>query len=246
MHYAQSLLEPDAVAKRALLEQVGFGRLAPLVGPRTVVNPIQNGVDAPALLSASVPGVQVAAGVAYIATALREPGVVAHGGPFARLRFGPLHEEQRPALEAFEQACERAGIDVELVDDIRRALWEKFVFLVGLSAMTALTRRPIGVIRADTVMLATLREVMRETFEVGLAEGVALPADFVDERMTFAQTLPGTMKASMLHDLEAGRRLELRWLSGAVVRMGERHSIPTPVNRTVLAGLTPYADGAAS
>ncbi len=227
---------PDAAGAAALVP--------PLLGAGTVVIPFQNGVEAARILARAVPAQQVAAGVAYIASSQREPGVVVHGGPFARLRFGALAPGQRPALEAFEAACRRAGIDAECVADVRLALWEKFVFLVGLSATTALTRRPIGVIRADPVMRATLRDVIRETCEVGRAEGVALPADFVDERMRFVDTLPETMKASMLHDLEAGRRLELEWLSGAVVRLGERHGIATPVNRTVVAGLTPWAGGA--
>jgi 2-dehydropantoate 2-reductase len=227
---------PDAAGAAALVP--------PLVGPATVAIPLQNGVEAAEILARTVPRERVAAGVAYIASSLREPGVVVHGGPFARLRFGALAAGQRPALEAFAAACRRADIDAECVDDVRLALWEKFVFLVGLSAMTALTRQPIGAIRAEPAMRATLREVIRETCEVGRAEGVALPADFVDERMRFVDTLPATMKASMLHDLEAGRHLELDWLSGAVVRLAERHGIATPVNRTVVAGLTPWARGA--
>ncbi len=218
--------------------------LPPMLGPRTLVIPFQNGVEAAQLLSAQVPPAQVASGVAYIAASLRAPGVVVHGGPFARLRFGARESAQSPALETFRDACQRAGIDGQIVADIRRELWEKFVFLVGLSAMTAVTRKPVGVIRADADMRATLRAVMQETFDVGAAEGVGLAADFVDARLAFVDTLPETMQASMLHDLQAGRPLELPWLSGAVVRLGERHAIATPVNRTIVAALKPYVAGA--
>ena len=220
------------------------GLLPPLLGPRTLVIPFQNGVEAAQLLSEQVAPAQVASGVAYIAASLRAPGVVVHGGPFARLRFGPRESVQLPALEAFRDACRRAGIDGQIVADIRRELWEKFVFLVGLSAMTAVTRRPVGVIRADPDMRATLAAVMQETCDVGVAEGVRLAADFVDARLAFVDTLPETMQASMLHDLQAGRPLELPWLSGAVVRLGERHGIATPVNRTIVAALKPYVAGA--
>lgn len=218
--------------------------LGPLIGPHTVVIPFQNGVEASGLLAAALPGAAIASGVAYIAAALREPGVVIHGGPFARLRFGPREAAQRAPLAAFEAVCRQAGIDVQLLDDIARTIWEKFVFLVGLSAMTGVTRRPIGVIRADPLMRSVLRTVMQETCAVAHAEGAGLPADFIEERMAFVDTLPDTMKASMLHDLEAGRRLELPWLSGAVVRLGERHGIATPVNQTIVAALTPHVAGA--
>ncbi len=219
------------------------GQVTPLLGPATIVVPFQNGVESAAMLAGAVPEAQIACGVAYIAASLREPGVVVHGGQFARLRFGARDPAQAPALQAFADACQRAGVDGKCVGDIRREVWEKFVFLVGLSAMTAVTRKPIGVIRADPEMRETLRAVMRETYAVGRAEGVELPADFVDARVAFVDTLPETMQASMLHDLQAGRPLELPWLSGAVVRMGQRHGIDTPVNRTIAAALRPYVGG---
>lgn len=224
--------------------QAAARQVAPLVGPHTVVVPFQNGVEAAGLLAGVVPEAQVARGVAYIATALRAPGVVVHSGPFARLLFGALNPLQLPALEAFGQACERARIDARLVPDIRTELWQKFVFLVGLSAMTTVTRMPAGVIRADPDMRAALREVMREAWAVGRAEGVDLGEDFVDGRMAFFDSLPDTMQASMLHDLKAGRPLELPWLSGAVARLGKLHGIATPVNATIVAALKPYAAGA--
>ncbi|HEY5633925.1 MAG TPA: 2-dehydropantoate 2-reductase [Burkholderiaceae bacterium] len=224
--------------------QAAARQVAPLVGPHTVVVPFQNGVESAGLFAGVVPEAQVARGVAYIATALRAPGVVVHSGPFARLLFGALDPLQLPALEAFGRACERARIDARLVPDIRTELWQKFVFLVGLSAMTAVTRMPAGVIRADPDMRAALREVMREAWAVGRAEGVDLGEDFVDGRIAFFDSLPDTMQASMLHDLKAGRPLELPWLSGAVARLGKLHGIATPVNATIVAALKPYAAGA--
>jgi 2-dehydropantoate 2-reductase len=86
---------------------------------------------------------------------------------------------------------------------------------------------------------------MAETFAVGRARGVALADDFVAQRMAFADTLPASMKASLLHDLEAGRRLELPWLAGAVVRMASELGLPVPVNATINAALGPFVNGAA-
>ncbi len=219
-------------------------RLLPaLLGPSTLVIPFQNGVESAQILSQSIAPDKVASGVAYIPSAVREPGVIVHGGAFARLRFGARDPSQLPALQAFADACRSSGVDAEVVADIKRETWEKFVFLVGLSAMTAVTRKPIGVIRSDADMRETLQAVMAETYAVGHAEGAGLPADFVANRMTFVDTLPETMQASMLHDLHAGKPLELPWLSGGVVRLAQRHGIATPVNRTIVAALKPYVGG---
>jgi 2-dehydropantoate 2-reductase len=91
-----------------------------------------------------------------------------------------------------------------------------------------------------------LRDVMAEVVAVGRASGVGLADDFVEERLAFIDTLPADMAASMCHDLTRGNRLELPWLSGWVVALGERLGVPTPRNRTVADVLAPYEGGAVS
>ena len=218
-------------------------RLAPLVGPHTVVLPLQNGVEAAELLARHVPARSVALGLAYIPTRIAEPGVIEHGGGFARLRFGALHPSQAGVMEGFLAACRRAGIEAEMPADIRLASWEKFVFLTGLSSLTALTREPAGVVRAHAPTRELLRQVMHEATTLGRAEGVPLPQDFAERQMAFADTLVPGMKASMLHDLEAGRRLELPWLAGAVVRRSAALGLAAPACSFVCAALAPFVDG---
>jgi len=221
-------------------------RLKPLLKPDTVVLPLQNGVEVVDLLSATLGSQPVALGAAYIPAKIAEPGVIEHAGGFASLRFGPLQPEQRPVLEAFAVACTRAKVQVELVADMRRVMWEKFVFLVGMSSLTALTRLPIGVVRADPELRRLLQQVMEETAALARAEGVAIADDFVAKQMTVVDGLPAQAKASMANDLDAGRALELPWLAGAVVRRSERVGLPATANRFVAAALGPYASGAPS
>jgi 2-dehydropantoate 2-reductase len=197
------------------------------------------------LLARHVGAPAVAQGLAYIATRIAAPGCIEHGGDFARLRFGPLQPAQAPRLQRFLEACRAAGIDAEMPADIRRAVWEKFVFLAGLSGLTALTRQPVGVVRADAELRRMLQAVMAEATALGRAEGVDLPADYAEQRMAFVDTLPHGMKASMLHDLEAGRPLELPWLAAAVVRRSAKLGLEAPVNRFIAAVLGPLAGGRA-
>jgi 2-dehydropantoate 2-reductase len=161
----------------------------------------------------------------------------------ARLRVGAFDGVRSDATGAFVETATAAGVEIALAPDIRRGLWEKFVFLSALSGATCLTRQPLGVIRADCQMRATFEAIMRETWRVGRAKGVALAEDFVDKQLAFADTLPHEMRASMLHDLNAGNRLEAPWLCGAVVRLGHEAGVPTPVNATVYAALLPYVNG---
>jgi len=84
---------------------------------------------------------------------------------------------------------------------------------------------------------------MRETVAVGRALGVALPADFAEQRLAFIDGLPEQMTSSMHHDLKAGKRLEVSWLSGGVAQLGERTGVPTPTNRAVWDILTLHEAG---
>ena len=149
----------------------------------------------------------------------------------------------RTGTEQFLAACKDAKINAELTDDIVRGNWEKFVFLVELSGATALSRAPLGVIRADPDLRWLFEQAMRETWRLGRARGVKLPEDFVEKQLAFAETLPHEMRASLLHDLEAGNRLEAPWLCGAVARMSEQAGLQAPVNRTVYAALRPFVNG---
>lgn len=215
----------------------------PLIGDGTAVISLQNGVDSIARLTPALGADHVVGGVAYISAVISGPGAINHNGNFARLVFGETDGRASPRLEAFDAACARAGIDHTLSTDIARDQWEKFVFLVGLAGATGLTREPLGRVLDDPHCRALYRDIMSEVVAVGRAAGVALDPGFADDRLAFSETLPATMKASLLEDLERGNRLELDWLSGEVVRRGHALGVPTPANAAAYAALKLHAAG---
>ena len=220
-------------------------QIRPVVGPQTIVIPFQNGVESIDRLRKILPPASVMGGSAYIGTRIGAPGVIEHTGTMARIRFGVLTPEQRPAAERFLEACREASITAELSEDIVSVNWEKFVFLVALSSATAVARAPIGTVRADPDLRWLFEEAMRETYRLARARGANLPDDFVEKQLAFAETLPAEMRASLLHDLEAGGRLEAPWLCGAVARMSAEAGLEAPVNRAVYAALKPFVGGTA-
>ena len=218
--------------------------VAPLVAAGGIVVPFQNGLVTPEILERVVGPAHVAPGVAYIAAAIRAPGVIAHTGTMARLRVGAFPGGPQSRVEAFAAAARAAGIDIDVSPDIRRALWEKFCFLSALSGCTSLARQPAGAIRADPDLRATFEAAVREAWSVGRAQGVPLPDDFVASQMRALDGLPAEMKASMLNDLEAGRRLEAPWLSGAVAALAQAAGVAAPVSGVLYAAVKPYLAGA--
>ena len=221
-------------------EDVGRA-IAPMVAPGTTVLSLQNGVECDETLASVVGAEHLIGGVAFIATSIREPGVIEHIGTMQRVVIGERAGGSSRRVEVLHEMMLEAGITAEVSDDIERTIWEKFVFLVGLSATTTTLRTTLGPIREDTENRQLLLNIMRETVAVGRAKGIDLPEDYADDRLAFADGLPADMTSSMHHDLKAGNRLEVAWLSGAVARFGDELGVATPINHTVSAALRPHA-----
>jgi len=215
--------------------------ILPMLGPSTTVLSLQNGVECDDVLAPIVGAERLISGVAFIASSVGEPGVIKHIGTMQRVVLGEPSGRRSARVEALHAAMAAAGITAEISDDIHRTIWEKFVFLVGLSATTTLMRTTLGPVREDADSRALLLNVMRETVAVGRARGIALPADYAQNRLEFADGLPYDMTSSMHHDLNNGNPLEVAWLSGAVARFGRELGVPTPVNDTVFAALKAHA-----
>ncbi len=219
--------------------------VAPIVGSETAVISLQNGVTKDDVLRQILGDKAVLGGLCYIGTTIAAPGVIRHTGVMQKLVFGEYDGSHSPRATAFLEACKRGGIDAEISADIRRALWEKFAFLVGLSASTTTMRKTIGPVRSNPQTRAFFLDVMREVVAVGRAHGVSVPPDWAENRLAFADGLPVEMTSSMNVDLDRGNRLELDWLSGALVNLGKSVNVPTPMNRAVADILALYANGAA-
>ncbi|WP_405064624.1 2-dehydropantoate 2-reductase [Kribbella sp. NBC_01505] len=217
--------------------------IKPLLAAETAVVSFQNGVVKDDVLRRILGPEHVVGGVAYIAATIAEPGVIKHTGKLQRLVFGEYDGSSSARVEAFRAACAEGGIDVAVSNEIERAVWEKFVFLVGLSGMTTSTRTPIGPIRDNPRSRAFLWDVMDEVVQVARAQGVPIPADFADDRLAFVDQAAAEMTSSMHHDLNRGSRLEVPWLSGDVVDRGRALGVPTPCNRAIADLLAVHAEG---
>jgi 2-dehydropantoate 2-reductase len=218
-------------------------QLVPIAGPETGIISFQNGVQKDDMLRPIFGDKALMGGVAYVGTTIGRPGVILQTGQLQRLVFGEYDGRRSARAEAFLAACKKGGINAELSDDVRRSLWEKFVVLVAMSGATASMRQTIGPIRTNPLTREFLIDLAREVVAVGRAHGVNLPADYAEQRIPFFDGWPPEMTASMHHDLNAGKPLELRWLSGGVVDLGAKVGVPTPMNRAVRDILTLHTEG---
>lgn len=218
--------------------------IVPLVGPDTVVISLQNGVEKDEVIAAIVGKEHLVGALTYIIAKIVEPGVISQSGTLHRVVVGELAGGSSARANLIAAAFSEAGTDASASSDIRREIWQKFAFLSASSAVTAVTRLPMGAVRTNPATRAMLRDAIAEVVLVARAERVAIGDDFLDAQLHFVDSLPPSGRASMANDLLRGGRLELEWLSGAVVRRGERAGVPTPIHRTLYAALAPYANGA--
>jgi len=215
----------------------------PMVGPDTTVVCLQNGVESEETIGRILGPDRIMGGTVYIASVIAAPGLVRQTGSFARMIFGEMDGSRSERGAALEAACRKAGIDVTFSDAVETEIWMKFVVLAALAAVTTATRQPVGVLRADPDTRALFQNAIAEVIAVGRAQGVALPDDALQRQMAVVDGWPHDMVASMLHDLNAGKPMELDYFSGAVCRLGRACGVATPVHDVLYAALKPYKDG---
>lgn len=218
-------------------------QIRPIVGPETCVISFQNGVLKDRYLREAFGDSRIMGGVAYMGTAIDRPGVIRQTGPMQRLLFGEFDGKSSGRGQRLLEACLKGGIGAEFTPDIQRETWQKFVFLVGLSGTTTTIRKTIGPIRENAQTRAFLRDVMREVVAVGRAHGIDLPADYAEQRLALIDNVAYDMTSSMHHDLDHGNPLEVRWLSGGVVELGDAVGVPAPLNRAIADILALHASG---
>ena len=223
--------------------EAALQQIRPMVGPDTAIISFQNGVLKDQYLRAVYDESRIMGGVGYVASTIDRPGVIRQTGPMQRLLFGEFDGARSARGEALLAACLAGGIKAEFSDNILREIWQKYVFLVGLSGTTTTMRKTIGPIRENAQTRAFLADVMREVVAVGRSHGVGLPEDYAEVRMRLADEVAFDMTSSMHHDLDRGKPLEVRWLAGGVVELGQRKGVPTPLNRAIADILALHATG---
>ena len=221
-------------------------QIRPLTGPETVVLSVQNGIDNEQQIGEVIGPEHIVGCVSYVSSIIDSPGVVSQTGGPGKIVLGEMQGGKSARTEIIQNTLQNSGIAAELHSDIQVALWQKFLAICGVNGITALTRLPMGEILACEETRNLMRGTMEEVEAVARASGAALPGDCVDQSMDLFSSLEPSIRGSMYYDLAGGRRLELDVLNGALVRLGGKHGIPTPINFAIYAALKPYLDGAPS
>lgn len=233
------------VAVKAWQLREAAGAIRPLIGPETVVLPLENGVEAADTLAEVLGDGPVLDGLCAIVAWREAPGHIHHAGVDPVVRLAERDNRPSDRVTRLRDAFAGApGLAVDIPDDIRVAVWSKFLFICAMSGIGSVSRAPIGVTRELPETRSVIERLVAEIETVARARGVALPEDAAARTMGFIDALPAASTASMQRDIMAGRPSELESQNGAVARLGREAGVATPVNDLVHAVLLPQEQSA--
>ena len=218
--------------------------IAPVVTPETIVLSLQNGVENESLLASALGLPPLVAAMTHIGAELIAPGVVRHVAE-GTIFFGEPTGHETPRGRALAEIFTAAGVRHHLSSDILLMLWDKLSWNAAHNAVTALTRATAGEAARIPATAAVLRDAMLEVVAVARAQGIGLDPVRVELVVAHSAAHLGTLRTSMLQDLERGRPLEHEALNGAVVRFGAATGVATPVNQTLYGLLVAIDSGRA-
>ncbi len=204
-------------------------QIGPMLGPDTMVVPLENGIDAPEVLSGIVGEEHVVGGLCAIVSFVVAPGHVRHAAAEPVVMFGELDNLRSERTERLRAAFAAAGVNAEVPPDIRRSMWTKFLFIATLSGIGALTRVPVGVWRADAEIRALADRSLREVLQLSTARGVDLGDDALERTWQRYDGLAPESTSSMQRDIMEGKPSELDAQLGAVVRLARESGVDVPV-----------------
>lgn len=183
-------------------------------------------------------------GLCHMVAWLEQPGLVRHVGEMLRVTLGERRGGSSARVAALARALQESGVDAAISDDVEAASWEKFVFIAAFGGVGAVTRAPVGVVRAVPETRALLAQAMEETAAVGRARGVRVSGDAVAKALAIVDRLQPETTASMQRDIQAGRPSELTDQNGSVLQKGRAAGVPVPAHAFLLAALLPQEQAA--
>jgi 2-dehydropantoate 2-reductase len=209
-----------------------------IIGPKTVVLSLQNGLGHEDVLAEVVGREKVVAGKTYAGGVMLGPGHIIRGTEGKETYIGELDGKLSERVKQIAEVFNAAGLVTHISDNIMGTMWDKLLVNVATGALSGITHLTYG----DLYQVPEVKEcalaAVKEAIDVAKASGISLSVTNPEEPwIKAASGLPAEFKASMLQSLEKGSVTEVDYVNGSVVRWGQKCGVPTPVNRTLVACL---------
>jgi 2-dehydropantoate 2-reductase len=213
--------------------------LGPMLGPDTIVVPLENGIDTPDVLETIVGREHVVGGLCAIVSFIAAPGHIKHVAYDPFVVFGELDNRRTERIERLREAFTKANVAAQVPEDIQHSMWTKFLFIAPFSGIGAITRVPVGAWRSTPEVRAIADQTLHELVAVARARGVDLGDDAVAKTWERYDAMAPLSTASMQRDIMEGKPSELDSQLGAIVRLAREHGVPAPATTFLYDCLLP-------
>jgi 2-dehydropantoate 2-reductase len=203
--------------------------IQPSVGEETVIISLMNGISSEDMLAERYDRRQILDCISIGMDAMRD-GTDLHYTKMGKIQIGSRNGDQKEQVEAVATALREADVPYEVMEDIRTAMWHKYLINVGVNQSCTAYETDYGHITSPGPIRDEMKEAMREVIRVAAAEGVTLSEKDIDEAIALEKTLKPEGYPSMRQDAIAGRTTEVDLFAGTVIALGKKYGIPTPVN----------------
>ena len=227
------------VGVKAWQVQEAASAMKALIGSKTTVLPLQNGVDAVSQLTAELDPDVVIGGLCKIVSFVVKPGHIRHAGFAPSVVIGELDNQRTVRIVEIQEVFNHAGVETTIASDINVALWMKFLFIASFSGVGAIANAPAGILRTNPKMRAQMLEAMEEIYALAHARNINLPPNSIETAMAGVNALPEDATSSMQRDIAAGKPSELESQNGAIVRMARESGVQVPTHELIYAKLRP-------
>jgi 2-dehydropantoate 2-reductase len=225
---------------KAYALQAAMNDFAAAVGPEAMILPVLNGMRHVDLLTKRFGEHPVIGGVCLVATEIDDKGRIVQLADMQQLLYGERNGEMTPRLQSLDATLQGAGFDARLSTDIMQAMWEKWVQLASLGAITCLMRGTIGEVVAAPGGAELSLKVVDESAAVATACGHK-PSEAILSRHAAAMTAPGSsLTSSMYRDLRKGAPVEVDHILGDFIERGSAHGVATPLLKAAFVNLRVY------
>lgn len=204
----------------------------------TLILPLQNGVLAADELAETIDKKHILGGLCRIISKIEAPGVIRHIGVNPTIVFGELDKAKTGRVNKIHELFKSAGIESKISEDIEADLWRKFISIC-VSGLLAISNTTYGELREIKETRQLMIDLIKEIFALSQKIGVNLEVDFVEKTLSFIDTFPYDSTASLTRDVWEKRPSEIEYQNGAVVRLGEKYGVPTPINKFVYICILP-------
>jgi 2-dehydropantoate 2-reductase len=213
--------------------------LIPCIGENTILLPFLNGADITERIQHLVPDRNVIYGCVYIVSRLLEPGIVKIFSPLIQFYIGDI--KNNDSLIKINKFLKEAGINSEISNDIKKTIWEKFIFISPFATLTSYLDKPIGAIFENVEYKNLMKSLIDEVVELARKKQIQFDTNVADLIMARMQMIPYETTSSMHSDFEKVHKTELESLTGYIVKLGNELKVSTPIYKMMLDALNEKA-----